>query len=153
MVAMTELERRQQELLALPKVRVERETEKLQHLAVNLRNILLNMAMANLTPGRDLYIAVTQKLPRSMLTRFVESYQGTSTNVGALSTWLMHQIHTLRQVEARLEGPGQDAKKVAAPLKPPQAAFKRNLSSNWQGASYVLRCSISQGYYPSTRKI
>ena len=102
-----ELERQQQELMAIPRVTLERNHEKLQQLAIKLRNVLLNMRTSDIKPGRDLYIAVTQKLPRGMLTRFIESHDDSRVDVQALSQWLLQRVHTSRKVEARLGEPGQ----------------------------------------------
>ena len=59
-----ELERQRQELISSPRISREDDTTALQRLAVKLRNALLNLKMANVAPGRELYIAVSKKLQR-----------------------------------------------------------------------------------------
>ena len=54
-----ELERQQGELMALPRITAERDTEKLQQLAVKLRNVLLNFRTVNLVPGRETCTSVS----------------------------------------------------------------------------------------------
>ena len=92
-----ELERQQRELQALPRIAMERDTASLQQLAVKLRNVLLNMRTAGVTPGRDLYISVTQKLPRGLLTRFVERYDDANADVHTLSEWLFETCAHLQK--------------------------------------------------------
>ena len=153
-----ELERQQQELLALPRITSERDSDKLQQLAVRLRNVLLNMSTASLTPGRDLYIAITQKLPRGMLTRFVESHDDSLTNVKTLSTWLMKRVHTLRQVDARLTESDQDQKKPALSKPPQRPAQNRPWNPRGAERSYAAgppkqsaQCLKCSGSHPLER--
>ena len=71
--------------MALPRISLERDTERLQQLAVKLRNVLLNMKTANIVPGRGLHIVITQKLPRGMLTKFIDRHDDAKADVQMLS--------------------------------------------------------------------
>eukprot|EP00117_Sycon_ciliatum_P034581 scpid8721/ scgid26367/ len=122
-----ELERQQQELLASPRISREDDTTALQRLAVKLRNVLLNLKTANVVPGRELYIAVSQKLPRRMLSRFLDRYDDQSCDAEVLSTWLLKQVHRAQQVDARLALPREAA--TASTRKPYDAHSSRAPSS------------------------
>ena len=101
-----ELERQQTELMSLPRIVMEKDTESLQKLAVKLRNVILNMSTAGMQPGRELYIAVTQKLPRGMLSRYMDCHDDNRSNAQELSQWLMRRVNQSRHVDARLSTGG-----------------------------------------------
>ena len=58
--------------------------------------------MKGLSPGRELYLSATRKIPRSMLVRYFERYNDAECNIESFSTWLINRIHTLRSVNERL---------------------------------------------------
>ena len=97
-----ELERQQKELMNLPRVVMEKDTESLQRLAVKLRNVIVNMRTAGMQPGRELYISITQKLPRGMLSRYMDTHDDSTSNAQELSQWLMRYVNQSRHVDARL---------------------------------------------------
>ena len=137
-----ELERQQRELTALPRITAERDTEKLQQLAVKLRNVLLNFRTANLVPGRDLYLSITQKMPRGLLTRYIESHDDSKTDINALSKWMIQRVHTYRKVDNRLED--LSPKPVTRPTtnvdrRPPRSG------RNFTGTAQVVKCSKCAG--------
>ncbi|XP_065177011.1 uncharacterized protein LOC135806713 [Sycon ciliatum] len=97
-----ELERQQKELYALPRIQHDKDTTALQTLAIKLRNVLLNMQAGHIMPGREMYVTVTQKLPRNLLLRYIERYDDATGNVDDLSRWLLDRVHRMRQVDARI---------------------------------------------------
>ena len=97
-----EMERQQRELLALSRVTNERDVAGLEKLAIKLRNLLINMRSYKVYPGRDLYLNVSQKLPRSMLLRFVDQHDDSTSDVYRLSEWLLDRVRKFRQVDQRL---------------------------------------------------
>ena len=97
-----EMERQQRELLALARVSNERDVGGLEKLAIKLRNLLINMNSYGIQPGRDLYLSVSEKLPRSLLLRFVETFDDSSSDIHVLSDWLLDQVRKFRHVDQRL---------------------------------------------------
>ena len=97
-----ELERQEREVLAWPKVSQEKDTEGLKAFALRLRTMLVNMRVCGIQPGRELYVAATQKIPRMMLVRYFERYDDTAGDVQQFCDWLLNRVHTLRRVDERL---------------------------------------------------
>ena len=97
-----EMERQQRELLALARISNERDVGGLEKLAIKLRNLLINMNSYGIQPGRDLYLSVSEKLPRSLLLRFVETFDDSSSDIHVLSDWLLDRVRKFRHVDQRL---------------------------------------------------
>ena len=53
-------------------------------------------------PGRELYISITQKLPRGMLSRYMDTHDDSTSNARELSQWLMRYVNQSWHVDARL---------------------------------------------------
>ena len=99
-----ELEHQRREVLALPRVTNEKDTASLQKLAVKLRNLVLNLRTCGMIGSKDLYLSVTQKLPRTMLAKYMESHDDATSDAEALSQWLLRRVHRARQLDERLAG-------------------------------------------------
>ena len=97
-----EVERQHQELIALSRINSERDVTAMEKLSVKLRNFLINMRSYGVTPGRDLYLSVTRKLPRGMLLRYMDSHDNAASDVFLLSDWLLDRVRKCRQVDQRL---------------------------------------------------
>ena len=109
-----ELERQEKEILAWPKIVQERDTDGLKKFALKLRTMLVNMRLSGAAPGRELYISVTQKLPRALLLRYFERHDERNCGVQTLCDWLMKRVHTLHRVDERLSStPGSSAQLIS----------------------------------------
>jgi len=94
------LERQEREVLQWP--RVKESDDGFSTFVLKLRTMLMNMEMCGVQPGRELYLAVTQKLPRSLLMRYMDRYDDAECNIYQLAEWLLARVHTMRRVEERL---------------------------------------------------
>ena len=68
-------------VLYLPCITSERESEALTEYAIALRSLLANMHTCGKSPGLELSLLVTQKVPRSTLVRYFELYGNGNSNV------------------------------------------------------------------------
>ena len=65
--------------------------------------MLINMRVCGVQPGRELYVSVTQKIPRMLLIKFFERYDDHSSDVQVFCDWLLARVHTRRRVDERLD--------------------------------------------------
>ncbi|XP_065185823.1 uncharacterized protein LOC135816555 [Sycon ciliatum] len=99
-----DIDRYEKELMSAPRLVNERDLDGLKSFAVKLRNALINLSASGITPGRELYLSVTQKVPKSVLTRFMEKHDDSQCDIGAFSEYLLKRVQRLRQVEERMSG-------------------------------------------------
>ena len=94
------LERQEKEILQWPKMR---DTETIATFALKLRTMLVNLSACDLEPGRELYLSVTQKLPRNLLLAYFERHDDADCDIRSLSDWLMDRVLLLRRADERLK--------------------------------------------------
>ena len=94
--------------------------------------------MSNVAPGRELYIAVSQKFQRRMLSRFLDRYDDHSCDAEVLSTWLLKQVHRAQQVDARLALPREAA---TASIREPYDVHSRAPSSGRHATQHAFHAS------------
>ncbi|XP_065177328.1 uncharacterized protein LOC135807825 [Sycon ciliatum] len=94
------VERQEKEILQWPKLK--ESDDNFAKFVLRLRTMLMNMEMCAVTPGRELYISVTQKLPKSLLLRYMEKYDDADCDIYQLTQWLLRRVNTLRRADERL---------------------------------------------------
>ncbi|XP_065182304.1 uncharacterized protein LOC135813015 [Sycon ciliatum] len=122
------LEQQERELMSWPRINTERELDELKTLAVKLRNTLLNLRVARIAPGRELYLSVTQKVPRSVLSAYFEKQDDTQCDIDAFAAFLLKRVHKLTRVNERIAASEPaSARRVVQSQKPcpPSVAPKR----------------------------
>ena len=105
------LERQEKELLQWPRMK---DTEAVTKFAIKLRTTLVNMGVCGVEPGRELYLSVTQKLPRSVLLDFFKNHDDRECDIHVFSEWLMNRVHMQRRVDERLKSGERDQLPSAA---------------------------------------
>ena len=58
--------------------------------------------MAGIQTGRELCLCATQKIPRTLLVKYVETHDDTACDIHSFSEWMIRRLHTLRTVDERL---------------------------------------------------
>ena len=58
--------------------------------------------MAGIQTGRELYLCATQKIPRTLLVKYVETHDDTACDIHSFSAWMIRRLHALRTVDERL---------------------------------------------------
>ena len=96
------LEKQMREVINQPKIHNERDLDGLQKYAVALRNTLSNMATSGLTPGHELYLLATEKVPRTMLIKYFERYGENAADVSVFASWLVERLRTMKRAEDRV---------------------------------------------------
>ena len=96
-----QIERHEQEIITWPKITTMKDTEKIKKFALKLRSVLVNMRSCGITPGRELYLAATEKVPSSMLLKYFEKYDDQKCDVQSFADWLLHVVHMMRKVDER----------------------------------------------------
>ena len=96
-----QLERHEKDILTWPKIDNAKATDKLKKFALKLRSTLVNMKSCGIAPGRELYLAATQKIPPTLLLRYFELHEDRNCDVCNFADWLLNLVHMLRKVEER----------------------------------------------------
>ena len=96
---------RERELLAVPRIVSERDLDQPKPFALRLRNTLINLNTAGLTPGRELYLSVTQKVPKPVLTRYLERHDDSLCDIHGFADFLLKRVMCLKQVEESAANP------------------------------------------------
>ena len=97
------LEQQIRELMNYPRVASERDVDSLQKYAVKLRSLIANMQLCGSSPGAEMAIIATEKIPKTMLIRYFERYGNGNTDIQQLATWLLEKVKTARYATDRSE--------------------------------------------------
>ncbi|XP_065178471.1 uncharacterized protein LOC135809125 [Sycon ciliatum] len=97
-----ELNNQERELMEWPVLTNERDVSQLKKFAIRLRNTLLNMEAVQVQPGRELYLALTRKIPRRLLARYFDRYDDSSCDIQAFSQFLITHVQKQMRVEERI---------------------------------------------------
>ena len=96
------LEQQEREIMSFTPITSDQDVHRLQQFTLLLRNLLLNTSMAGIQTGRELYLCATQKIPRTLLVKYVETHDDTACDIHSFSAWMIRRLHTLRTVDERL---------------------------------------------------
>ena len=96
-----QIEQHEKEILTWPKIQSDKDSEKLKKFALKLRSVLVNMQSCNISPGRELYLAATQKIPASLLLQYFDQYDDRDYDISTFADWLLDRVLKLRRVDAR----------------------------------------------------
>ena len=83
------VEQQEKEVLPWPKIGSERDGDKLKIFALKLRSVLVNLKSCGMQPGKELYLAATQKVPTSVLLRYCELHNDAEYDMQGFADWLM----------------------------------------------------------------
>jgi len=89
----------EQEILGHPRLSNDRDTDGIRKFAMKLRNVLVNLDLCQVTPGRELFLSAIEKLPRSLVVRFYEQHQDEQCNVTTLSQWLVKRVINAKRAD------------------------------------------------------
>ena len=108
----------EQELLNHAKIQNERDTDMLRKFAVKLRNVLMNLELSGAAPGRELFLLVVGKLPRSLVVKFYETHNESQCSASELADWLIRRVVNVKRADDILaSGEGEKFK----PSRPKEA--------------------------------
>ena len=136
------LERQEREILQWPKLK---EPNEIASFALKLRTMLVNMGVCNVHPGRELYLTITQKFPKYLLTGYFEKYDDSECDVFSLSEWLLCKVHTMRRVDERLATDGN-----AGASQKPTSQWKNQRRQPRSSGSKSCLASATPGKTPGT---
>ncbi|XP_065185956.1 uncharacterized protein LOC135816784 [Sycon ciliatum] len=136
--------RYERELLAVPRIVSERDLDQLKSFALRLRNTLINLNTAGLTPGRELYLSVTQKVPKPVLIRFLERHDDSLCDIHGFADFLLRRVMCLKQVEERAANPEPPQwcteKRQQGPGKPFHKRTERTLVATESSTVSCVSC-------------
>ncbi|XP_065182163.1 uncharacterized protein LOC135812873 [Sycon ciliatum] len=138
------LEQQERELMAWPRITNERDLATMKQFAVKLRNTLLNMKVANITPGRELYLSITQKVPRAVLAAYFDKYDDTRCDAETFSEFVMKRVHKMTRVEERLapQEPTSSSKPTGQSVRPPVPPRRHMPSMQHTLAAAIEPCGL-----------
>ena len=145
-----EVERHERDLLSMPRITSEREAESLKAMALKLRSTLLNLKLCGRCPGHELYLSVTEKVPRSLLSRYFTEYPEARCNVYSFADFLMARVLTQQRVVERIPNEKPQSRSTASRFHPvreipnAQRTVPRQPQQTFvavQNSSACLKCS------------
>ena len=79
------------------------------------------MKVANITPGRELYLSIMQKVPRAVLAAYFDKYDDTRCDAETFSEFVMKRVHKMTRVDERLapQEPTSSSKLTGQSVRPP----------------------------------
>ena len=75
------LEQQEREIMSFTPITSDQDVHRLQQFTLLLRNLLLNTSMAGIQTGRELYLCATQKIPCTLLVKYVETHDDTACDI------------------------------------------------------------------------